>query len=71
MFVFATKISSYLMEYLDPGYLRDMAIGYCIEHVFGWDTMSEAEQEVHIQKTINLLLERPEVKKRVFGNRLN
>jgi hypothetical protein len=66
-----TKISSKIMEYLDPGYLRDMAIAFCIEHVYGWDTMTESEQHEHVQKTIDLLLERPEVRERVFANRLN
>ena len=59
------------MEYLDPGYLHEMTLNFCLEHTFGFDLMTEDEIEEHVQKVIDLLLERPEVRKRVFGNRLN
>jgi hypothetical protein len=60
-----------VMQFLDPGYLREIALTYCIEHTFGFDSMSEEEREAHVQKAIDLLLERPEIKNRVFANRLN
>lgn len=51
--------------------LRDRAISFCIEHVFGWDTLTEEQREVYIRKTIKLFLESTEIQQEIFGVRLN
>ncbi len=59
------------MNLLTPDFLKLKAIQWCEENMHGWKSLSRDEQQWYIQKTIDLFLEREDLKKYLFKDMLN